>query len=378
MHILHVISSLDPRLGGPPAALRGLTLAQRQLGQDITVVTTRRSDHDASIEEELRNTGISVYSLGPTRTPLGLHPSIRPTLKKTIANADVIHIHGLWEDIQHHAATESKRIQKPYIFSPHGMLDPWSLKQSAWKKKFYMGWRLKNDLNSASKIHCCSQIECDLIKPLGLKPPSFVEPNGIDFNEFNPLPEPNLFRARHAQIADQRIVLFLSRIHHKKGLDLLIPAFSQAGLQDTLLILAGPCDKTYREKLDRMIEDNNLSNRVIFTGMLNGRERIEALCDADLFVLPSYQENFGIVVIESLAAGTPVLISDQVNIWNAIRDANVGYICETTVESLAKNLNHALNNPTNKNAENCINFAKQNFNWPEIAKHWKQHFKEIL
>lgn len=377
MNILHVISSLDARAGGPPAALRGLALAQKIHGLGISVATTHRADQEAAFEEELKDAGITIHSVGPVHSKLGTHPNLRRTLAKAISETDILHIHGIWEDIQHKAAVEARKQGRPYIISPHGMLDPWSLNQRAMKKKLYLAWRMRRDLNCADGIHCCSRIERDLIRPLELKPPTIVEPNGLDLNEFNPLPEPGRFRSRYPEIAGRRIVLFLSRLHYKKGLDLLIPAFAQAEVPDTVLVLAGPCEASYRQKLDRIAKEANIKDNILFAGMQHGPERIEAFVDANIFALPSYQENFGIVVTESLASGTPVLISDQVNIWPDIDDAGVGLICETNITSITNTLKSALANEPIASSDRCREVAANHYDWRMIAKRWSETLEKV-
>ena len=162
-----------------------------------------------------------------------------------------------------------------------------------------------------------------------------VEPNGVDLAEFDNLPQRGAFRHRYSGIGDRPIVLFLGRLHYKKGLDLLVPAFASGTSGEVMLVIAGPDGDGYQAKIERLVDLYKLNDRVLFTGMLYGKERIEVLADADLFVLPSYQENFGIAVVEALCSGCPVLVSDKVNIHKQITDAGVGGMVPTRVEPLA-------------------------------------------
>ncbi len=138
------------------------------------------------------------------------------------------------------------------------------------------------------------------------------------------------------------MLLFLSRIHYKKGLDLLIPAIAKLKHQDATLVIVGPDDAGYGQEMQRLAAEKNVQDRVIFAGTLYGGERLPALVDAELFVLPSYQENFGIAVVEALAAGTPVVISDQVNIHREISAAGVGGVVPTQIDALAAELDRWL------------------------------------
>jgi glycosyltransferase involved in cell wall biosynthesis len=174
-------------------------------------------------------------------------------------------------------------------------------------------------------------------------------------------------------------VVFFSRLHHKKGLDLLLPAFARCGVESAVLALVGPVDDDYRTQLEAMIRAHNLRDRVVFTGMLRGPERVAALADADLFCLPSYQENFGIAVVEALAAGTPVLISDQVNIHPDIAAAGVGGVVPTRVEPLAVELRRWLTDQTLRDdaAAKCRPFVWQRYDWNAIARRWSDHYHRI-
>src|SRR5205823_5894989 len=155
-------------------------------------------------------------------------------------------------------------------------------------------------------------------------PPTIIEPNGIDLAEFDGADGIESLKDQ-LQLTGKFVVLFMGRLHYKKGLDLLIPAFARAGIPDSVLLIAGP-DDGYLRQAKKLVAENNLADRVKFTGMLQGEQRISTLANADLFVLPSYQENFGIVAIEALAAGTPVIVSDQVNLWPEIVAAGVGAV----------------------------------------------------
>jgi glycosyltransferase involved in cell wall biosynthesis len=295
-------------------------------------------------------------------------------------DADIVHIHGLWEEPQHVAAGTARRLDVPYVFTPHGMLDPWSLRQSKWVKRLYMLLRLRKDLNRAAAIHYTTPIERNLAGVLNLKPPAIVEPNGLDMSEFNDLPPRGRFRAPFSIASDRPIVLFLSRIHPKKGLDLLVPAFARGNLADALLVIAGPDDAGYRGEVERMIADNALTGRVLFTGMLKGAARIEALVDADLFALPSYQENFGIAVAESLACGTPVVISDQVNIHPEITAAGVGGVVPLDADRLAGELHRWMTDtPLRQSAvERARPLVRERYDWNQIARRWREHYSRLI
>jgi glycosyltransferase involved in cell wall biosynthesis len=376
MRVLHVITSISPEYGGPVSALVGLAEAQKIVGLDVTVMATQVVGEKDSVSERLSMQDVRVRIIGPASGPLLRHPLLSQVVMQEIAIADVVHIHGLWEEIQHQSAHWAWKLKKPYIVRPCGMLEPWSLRQSRLKKQLYLRLRLRNHLNRASALHFTTASERDFVVPLHFHAPVIVEPNGIDLTEFENLPTYGTFRSQYPQLEDCNIVLFLSRLHPKKGLDLLIPAFAQ-GCQNTMLVIAGPDSGGYRAELERLIVQHNVQDRVIFTGMLEGPQRVAAFADADLFVLPSYQENFGNVVIEALAAGTPVVISDQVGLHVEVSAGKVGEVVTLDVDALAVVLKSWLSDKSRRcaAAQRARPFVKSKYDWLPIASRWKEHYK---
>jgi glycosyltransferase involved in cell wall biosynthesis len=380
MNVLHVCSSIDPRSGGPVEALRGLTTAQVEAGLAVKVVATWRREDELKLADALRERGVLLSLIGPCWGPLGWHRHMKSIVKEAMKQVSVVHIHGLWEEIQHRAARLALQLGKPYLIRPCGMLDPWSLGQGRWKKALYLRFRLRRDLNQAAALHFTTQTECDLTRPLGLRSTPLIEPNGISLDEFADLPRRGSFRSRHGIASDRSILLFLSRLHHKKGLDLLLPAVAQLPDREVLIVLAGPDHDGYRGFLEAEIARLGLTGRVLFTGMLQGKEKQAALVDADLFVLPSYQENFGIAVVEALAAGTPVIISDQVNIEGEIRAAGVGGVVPTRSDALAGEIARWLADEGLRRsaAAAAPRFVRERFGWDRIALRWVKHYGRMV
>lgn len=378
MRVLHAISGLRSSAGGTVAAMVALAGAQRAAGARVSILSTFIEPETDRVEE-VRRLGLDVHSVGPCRDPLSRHPELAPTALRLAGDADAVHIHGLWEDVQHRAAVGAHELGVPYVVSPHGMLDPWSLRQGKWKKRAYLALRLRRDLKRAAAIHFTSRIERDLAAALRLRgPEAIVEPNGLDLAEFADLPARGALRARHPQLQDRKIVLFLGRLHEKKGFDLLIPAIEQIGT-DAALVIAGPDDGGYRRTIEDLVARHGIGDRTVFTGMLVGRSRIEAMVDADLFVLPSYQENFGIAVIESLAAGCPVIISDQVNIHPEITAAGVGAVVRTDASELAREIRRWLDDPALRAgaAARGPAFVREHYDLQRVAARWIDHYQRL-
>lgn len=380
MRLLHVISGLDPQNGGPTTALIGLSAAQAKAGMDVTILATWKIPDGIPVAEDLRRRGVKVIHVGPATGKLSRHPLLTAHCIAAVAEADVVHIHGLWEEVQHQTARACRRLGKPYVITPHGMLSPWNMSRSKWGKRLYLLWRLRKDLNRAAAIHFTSDVERDLVAPMKIKAKPIVERLGLDLSEFETLPPRGAFRARFPQLGDRPIVLFLGRIDYKKGLDVLIPAFAKANLTDARLVIAGPDRDGYEPTVRKMIADHNIADRVVFTGMLHGRERIEAYVDADLFALTSHQENFGITVIEAMACGCPVFISDQVNIHPDVSAAQAGVVTDLGADAVRQQLASYLGDPQRRrdDGRRGREFAQQHYNWQTIARDWEQHYASLV
>jgi glycosyltransferase involved in cell wall biosynthesis len=383
MRILHVISGLDPQNGGPTTALLGLAPAQvTAAGLDVTVLATWKIPDGFPVADSLRARNVKVIHIGPAKGKLSRHPMLRHHVTAAVAAADVVHIHGLFEDAQHHAARAAQRRGVPYVITPHDMLSPWNMARNRLAKHLYLMLRLRPNLNRAAAIHFTSDAERDLVAPLGLRPPAIVERLGLDLTEFRELPPRGSFRSRHPPIGGKPFVLFLGRIDYKKGLDVLIPAFAAAAtnLPDAMLVIAGPDRDGYEPAVRDMVARHGLHDRVLFTGMLHSRQRLEAYVDADLFALTSHQENFGITVIEAMACACPVLISDQVNIHPQVTAAAAGQVLPVDVSATTAALRQWMSDPDRRRAaaQHGRAFALEHYDWDAIARDWKTHYERLL
>ena len=379
MRILHVISGMDSRGGGPAIAMAGLAKAQRAAGLEIAALATWTKGSNQDIADDLTAAGIHVTRVGPAKGALRRHPQLVPALRAEMNAADVLHIHGLWEEIQHQSATIARQLRKPYVVTPHGMLTPWSLRQKWLKKKLYLMLRLRADLDRAGAIHFTSNAERDLVAPLKLKPRAIVETLGVDLREFETLPPPGSFRARFPAIRDRKIILFLGRLHPGKGMEYLIPAMERLQGDDALLVAVGPDSMGFQSTLEDLAREHRVADRVLFTGMLRGVDRIAALVDATVFALPSEHENFGVVVIEALAAGTPVVVSDAVALKDEIVAAGVGSATPIDVDRIAAELRRWIADPALRQAasEKARPFVWREFDWAPVAARWVEHYRRL-
>ncbi|HEX8323463.1 MAG TPA: glycosyltransferase [Tepidisphaeraceae bacterium] len=380
MRVVHVISGLDRQKGGVVMSLIGLATAQARVGLDVSILSSYQADEDNRAVDELRAIGVKVTMVGPVIRRLA-HWSRgnRTAANAAVAAADVAHIHGPWEDIYHQVMRACRQQRKPYVVSAHGMLSPWSMSLSPVRKRLYLALRLRHDLDRAAAIHFTTDEEARQLRPMGLKARPLIQALGLDLTEFETLPPAGTFRAHYPDLAGRTVLIFLGRMHLQKGLEILIPAFAKANAPDARLVLAGPDDGGYVDVVRGLVKQYGVADRVIFTGMLLGRDRVAALADADLFVLTSHQENFGIVVLEALAAGTAALISDRVNFAEHMAGQDVGEVVPCDVDSAARAIERWAADPARRAAAGARAraFALKHYDWLPIAERWKTHYGSV-
>jgi glycosyltransferase involved in cell wall biosynthesis len=380
LRVLHAISGINPENGGPPIALAGLAAAQVRASLDVSIVSTWTTDPCPHVVADLQAEGIAVTHIGPAKNPMSRHPDLPRVLDDLLARADVLHVHAMWEQIQHVACRVARRRAVPYVYTPHGMLDPWNMSNGAIKKRLYLALRMRKNLDRAAALHFTTEIERAAVARMRLRPPAIVEPLGIVTKEFENLPPPGTFRDRHPALAGKRLITFLGRLDRGKGLELLIPAFAQTAgtFPDAHLVIVGPDSHSgYRATVESLVRQHNLTNRVLLTGMLKGPDKLAALVDTYVLCQPSFHENFGVVVVEALACGTPVIVSDQVYLHPEVTGAGVGTVTRTTVESVASELSRWLTDPAVRanSASKARPCALSTFDWDHIAHNWVEHYR---
>jgi len=378
--VLHVIPGLDATQGGTVTALMSMAVFQARRGLKVTVAATWAGENPPrDAEQKLREAGAEVRLIGPANGPLLRHAELEPALATLVGRADVVHAHGVWEEIQHRAAALARAARVPYVLSPHGMLDPFNLGKKWLKKKLYVLWRLRHTIAHAAAIHFTDETERDLAAPLTGKTPAIIEPIGIDLAEFAQVPPRGTFRSHYPQVGERPVVLFMGRLHPKKAPDLLITAFAQARAGDAVLVMAGPDSDGYRARLESLARERGVADRTVFTGMLRGEQRVAALAEADVFALFSHQENFGLAVVEALACGTPVLISDQVNIHRKITEAGVGAVAPVDVPEMAALLTQWIEDAGLRRAAagRARGFVEANYDAERVAGHWAGHYAAL-
>ncbi len=375
MKIIHVIAAIDPKYGGLQAVAMRLAAAQAGLGLDVHLV----SHGDAAIEAQVKEIGRSIphfehvhWHLLP---PAGSMETLfcfsgRRVLKALLKDASFMHIHGVWEPFLLYASKLARAAGVPYCICPAGMLDHWSLRQRSWKKKIALMLCYRKMLNEAAFLHLLNIDEMAAVAPLKFHARNLIIPNGVFAEEFDPLPARGHFKRKIALAHGRRYILFLSRLHVKKGIDILASAFAAIceTYVDVDLVVAGPPGGAEGQFM-HLVNKLNIRNRVFMVGAIYGEAKLQAMVDADCFCLPSRQEGFSMAITEALACATPVVITDQCH-FPEVGSADAGIIVAVDAAEVAKGLATVLSNPAKARTmgENGRRLVLEKFTWPSIAQ----------
>ncbi len=391
MKILHLIASIAKEYGGPSKACIEMCNAIGSRGHSVELYSTdiagQKSLSTADLQENLNeNVKLRVF---PGLWPRFWKPSLVMAwaLHKHIAEFDLVHIHSLY--LFHNLAGGyfCRKYGVPYIIRPHGTLDPFLYNRHRWRKFLMENLFENRNLKNAAAIHFTTEEEMELARPHTFETPGIVIPNGLHIEEYKQLPEKGAFRQQYPETAGKKLILFFSRINFKKGLDLLIPAYIRLAKQhpEYHLVLVGPDDSNLIPGIIRQLNQAGLSTdgekkRVTITGMITGKSKLAALNDADVFVLPSYSENFGIAVIEAMICALPVVISDKVNIWREVVADGAGIAGPCDREWFAREIDNLLQNPDlqKKMGEHGIESVKKRYSWNQIALQLESAYTEII
>jgi len=341
MKILHVVASMDPRMGGVCQAVRTIDAGLTKLGVVNEVVSL-----DASDASFIKNETLVLHGLGPARGPWSYSAALVPWLTENLKRFDAVIIHGLWQyhsyavrKALHRTREKSSLLPRLYVM-PHGMLDPYFQRAKGRKLKALRNWIFWKIVEGAvineshGLLFTCEE-ECLLARQT-FTPYHPVRELVVGLGVEEPPPfEPRMQKAFFTKVGEasgSNFILFLSRIHEKKGVDILLHGYATLRSESFVpprLVLAGPGLETpFGEEIKKIAA--SVRPAVLFPGMLDGDYKWGAFYSSEAFVLPSHQENFGIAVVEALACGKPVLISNQVNIWREIQEAGCGIIAEDT------------------------------------------------
>jgi glycosyltransferase involved in cell wall biosynthesis len=386
MKILQIVPSVSLVYGGPSQMVLGLSSALVRAGAEVMLITTDANGDidqdplDVPLGSPIDQDGYQLiyFRCAPFRR-YKFSTKLLMWLARHAHEYDVAHIHALFSPISSMAATVARQQGLPYVLRPLGTLDPADLRKKARLKQIYATALEKPNLANAAAVHFTTQQEATVSERFGVETNDWVFPLGVV------LPASGGVSPRVALgiAPDRPIILFMSRIDPKKGFDLLIPALEQliAAGQEFDFVLAGgnPQDPGYVEKIHQQIRNSPLATRSHLVGFVSGGEKTAWLETADVFVLPSYYENFGIAVAEAMTVATPVVISDQVHIWDAIQASHSGWVCECNVTSLAQSLAASLEDPMERQrrGQNAQQHALTHYSWDAIAVAMMDAYAEI-
>ena len=391
MRVLQIVPSISLIYGGPSQMVRGFAQALAAAGAEVTILTTNANgdsgqsplDVPLGVPVKENNYTVRYFACSPWRR-YKFSAGLLRWLHQHGHEYDLAHIHALFSPLSTAAATVARWQGLPYVLRPLGTLDPADLQKKKWLKQIYGRLLEAPNIAGAAALHFTSPIEAEVSHRFGAQAQDWVIPLGVQ--PLSELPDEERQRVlAQLKIPPHRpLVLYLSRLDPKKGLDLLLPALEQVAARgvDFHLVLAGgnPQEPGYERAVGDRIRTSPLGNRTTLTGFVTGPAKAALLQAADLFVLPSYYENFGIAVAEAMAAGVPVVVSKGVYIWPDIAASDSGWVCELSVESVALALAKALENSAQRQlrGQQARIYAQNSYEWGAIAQKTLAAYTTVL
>lgn len=382
MKVLTFITSISLKGGGPSRSVPMLVKGLAEVGVDITLITYWSDD-------------MNTHALDGTSAKLKV---LRPDFSRSQMDEyiisekfDVIQLQSMWDLRYHIVAKIARKHRIPYIITPRGMLEPWSLSQKKWKKKLAMALYQMKDIKQSACVFTTAEMEALHVRDLGVDVPMAVIPNGI---------ETDGYPCRISKDKVKKQILFLSRIHIKKGIELLIDAFDRiitknANMDDWTVAIVGNGEEEYIRELKRKVEGLNLRDKVKILAPVFGDAKVNLYQESSIFCLPSYSENFGMVIAEAMSCGVPCittngtpwqLLNGEVSTMGANLDIlgknrKTGWCIDLSVDNLEKALLEAMTMKTEALYEmgqkgNLL--VQENFNYKSVARKVMQLYSWLL
>jgi glycosyltransferase involved in cell wall biosynthesis len=390
LRILQVIPTLAPSSGGPTQVLIDLAKSLSEFGHQVTVCTTDRGNPTSQqlsgdYFSELFSNSIEYYAFPVNVAPILYSRPMKMWIDRDISNYHIVHIHSLYRFPVTYAARRARRAGVPYIIRPHGSLDPFLYKQSQYnllvKRIFERLFDIPN-LHHAAAIHYTTKEEAERTKFLKLQGKPLIIPNGINPESFRIIPAKGLFRNRLGLNRESPLILFLGRINFKKGLNLLVPSFSivAQAYPKARLAIVGPDNEGYKTEVRHWCREQGIEDKTFFVDYMGTEKVKQAYTDADVFVLPSYTENFGMTVVEAMACGCPVVISNQVNIWREVQAFGAGLSTELDPRAFADAIIQILKDKTVAREMGRLgrSAVMENYSWPNIAEQLIEVYRYLI
>lgn len=358
MRVLHVLPTRASAYGGPLRVAEGLA-------------------------QKLQPHGVACELFPPEgfepSARLMFYPGVRGSLSllAAVRRADVVHVHGLWTLPTTAAAACARVLRKPYVLTPHGMLDRWSVRRSATKKKLYAAALERRTLKHAAALHFFNQEEADEASEYTAVPAQFLLPNGVDLAAFDDLPGRDALDRMVPEAKGRTAALFLGRIHPKKGFDVLLPAMAAVADPELLLIVAGPDEGGYRAEVEGLAASLGIAGAIRFVGPVEGVEKRTLLGGSDFFVLSSHQEGDSVAIKEAIASGLPVLISNRCHFPEA-EEVGAGVVTADTAEAVADGLREILRRDKLAERSAAARRLAQRFDNVELAARLARIYQAIV
>jgi glycosyltransferase involved in cell wall biosynthesis len=352
---LHVCNGLDPaRDGGMVPSILGMTGALARARGEIAIVTPTESN----LGDRPMPDGVRLY--GPD---LDFEAAIR--------EAQVVHLHGLWQAQTRRGAAAARAAGVPYLVAAHGMAEPWALRHKRWKKQVYLALVEARNLRRAACLHALSYPEIGHLRRIAPWAPVCFVPNGVDLGPFENLPSRSVLESRHPELIGKFVILFFGRVHIKKGFDLLAEALGRLSPDhpEMHLLVAGTDDGAWQPFHER-IEQLGLTRRVTYVGHVSGERAREVWAAADAFVLPSYSEGFSMAILEALACRLPSVITTTCH-FPEVGAADGAIVVEPSVADVSRGLSELLEHTPdelNAMANRGRRLVEQNYTWDRQAE----------
>ncbi|QKQ75885.1 glycosyltransferase [Nostoc sp. TCL240-02] len=388
MKILHIIPSIASVRGGPSQAVIEVVKALRDENIEAEIVTTNDNGNDlldVPLGRRIEYNQVPVNFFKRFSPKVG---SIREFafsreltiwLWQNVSKYDLLHVHAIFSYPSTVAMAIARFQRVPYIVRPLGQLCEWSLQQSSRKKQIYLQLIEKANLNYSKSIHFTSKQEQQEASQLNLSSPSFILPHGVDIPNINPNARQHLRQYLNLP-DDEPIILFLSRLHHKKGLEYLIPALGKLSDYRFTFVLAGSGSQEYESEIKSLLVSNGIKNRTHITGFVKGEIKDLIMQGSDLFALTSYSENFGVAALEALAVGLPVLLTPGIALADLVAQQHLGYVTELQVTAITAAIQQVLDCPeeAQKRGDRAQKFILENYTWDRIASKLISVYTDII
>ena len=364
MKVLSFVSSLDLSSGGPSRSVPMLAKGLAELGVDITLMAIRSENMNI---HALEGTSVKLKVISPSFS--------RKEIAKYLADErfDLIQIQSVWEMPYHKVIVEARKQNIPYIVTPRGMLEPWSLSQKKWKKR--LAWCLyqRNDVQKSACVFTTAKMEADHVSELGITTCKAVIPNGI---------ETDAYPCKSSIEGIKKQVLFLSRVHVKKGIELLFEAWKRihSDYADWQLLVIGNGEAEYIHNLENRVESLGLKDSIKILPPVFGEAKIKVYQESALFCLPSFSENFGMVIAEAMSCGTPVITTTNCP-WNILNETNTGWCIDLSVDNLENALREAMGMDANAlydMGQRASKLIYDNFDYRSVTRNTLRLYEWLL